>query len=286
MKQRAYRAICFDLDGTLLPMDLDDFMKSYFKSLGAFMAGVGVNPEYFMNAMKAGIGAMASHPVGTTNREVFWEAFEKVASIDPALDLETLVADFYNNEFGKLCQTNMINPPAIRAIKTLKERGYPLILLTMPMFPIRAVEWRLEWAGVDSGVFERITSYENSTSIKPKLNYYAENLVAANLRGEDVLMVGNNTEEDLSFMALGADAFLVTDNLIDPIGYDMDSVRHGSMEDFANWVETLPDCDDPATGIDDGLIAPERTERALRDNIVDGVDLAAADSANFKLNGM
>ena len=30
---RAYRAICFDLDGTLLPMDIDEFMNAYFSRL-------------------------------------------------------------------------------------------------------------------------------------------------------------------------------------------------------------------------------------------------------------
>ena len=33
MEKRTFRAVFFDLDGTLLPMDVDVFMKSYFLSL-------------------------------------------------------------------------------------------------------------------------------------------------------------------------------------------------------------------------------------------------------------
>ena len=32
---RSYTTVFFDLDGTLLPMDTDVFMKRYFKALGA-----------------------------------------------------------------------------------------------------------------------------------------------------------------------------------------------------------------------------------------------------------
>ena len=35
---RSYTTVFFDLDGTLLPMDTDVFMKRYFKALGAFAA--------------------------------------------------------------------------------------------------------------------------------------------------------------------------------------------------------------------------------------------------------
>ena len=46
---------------------------------------------------------------------------------------------------------------------------------------------------------------------------------------EDILMVGNNTREDLAAMKLGLDAYLVTDWLLDPDGFDIESVKHGTM---------------------------------------------------------
>ena len=158
-----------------------------------------------------------------------------------------LLNEFYEHDFGAIGEGVQANPACARAVAALAAKGYPLVLATMPMFPRRAVEWRLAWAGVDPAHFSRLTSFENSTSVKPKPAYYAENLAACGLAGADVLMVGNNTVEDLAACSLGADAFLVTDHLLDPTdGFDLSSVRHGAMEEFAVWAEALPPCANPA----------------------------------------
>ena len=187
---------------------------------------------------------MAVHDDGRTNADAYWEAFFSHADRDAA-DWDELLAGFYERDFGAIGAGVVPN-----SAETLAAKGYPLVLATMPMFPRRAVEWRLSWAGIDASRFGRITSFENSTSVKPKLAYYAENVAACGLAGEDVLMVGNNTVEDLAIRGLGADAFLVTDHLLDPDeGFDLASVKHGTMEEFAAWAEALPACADPAQGI-------------------------------------
>ena len=50
--------ILFDLDGTLLPMDLDEFTRGYFKLLAAKMAPRGYEPRQLMGSIAAGIDAM------------------------------------------------------------------------------------------------------------------------------------------------------------------------------------------------------------------------------------
>ena len=260
--ERSYRAICFDLDGTLLPMEIDDFLSSYFSMLAPCIMRHGVSKEDYQAGLNGGIRAMAAHDDDRPNDALFWETF--YAHVDEgAADWESIFLDFYENDFGHIGDDMPANPAADRAIQTLRAKGYPLVLTTMPLFPLRAVQWRVEWAGVDPDVFERITTFDNSTSVKPKLAYFAENLAAMGLRGQDVLMVGNNTKEDLSFMQLGADGWLVTDCLIDPIDYDLDQVRHGSLADFADWAETLPACADPATGIRPGLIPASERDAVL-----------------------
>ena len=260
---RAYRAIFFDLDGTLLPMELEEFLSTYFKSIASFVAAHEVDPQAFSAGLKAGIGAMAAHDDGRTNHEAYWEAFfQKVDRT--AADWDALLGEFYDVDFGKIGEGVQPNPATARAVEALAQKGYPLVLATMPMFPRRAVEWRLTWAGVDPRLFARITTYENSTSVKPKPAYCAENLAACGLAGADVLMVGNNTVEDLGIQALGADAFLVTDHLLDPTeGFDLGTVKHGTMEEFAAWAEALPVCADPAQGVDAGVVTAAAREAAL-----------------------
>ena len=260
---RAYRAICFDLDGTLLPMDLGAFMQSYFEALYDFMTVRGIDGGAFLEALKRGTRAMATHDDGSTNEEAFWGEFHR--HMDPdAADWEALLAEFYEGPFGKLGESVQPNPETARALEVLQAKGYPLVLTTMPMFPPQAVRWRLAWAGADADAFARLTTYDNSTTVKPHPRYYAENAAALGVAPEDILMVGNNTVEDLAFAELGADAFLVTDWLLDPTdGFDLSTVRHGTMADFARWVEALPPCANPARDINAGTVAAADAEAVL-----------------------
>lgn len=237
---KPYKAICFDLDGTLLPMDIDKFLHDYYKGIGAFAGKSGLDAGKFIEALDSGVKAMMTHEDAKTNHDVFWDAFFAIYP-ESQPRAQEIATEFYETDFDHIGSDVVPNPAVARAIAILQEKGYPLVLTTMPMFPKRAVEKRLGWAGVDPSAFIHMTSYENSTSIKPKLAYYQENLDMLGLSGEDVLMVGNNTLEDLAFCKLGADAYLVTDHLLDPIEFDIDTVKHGIFEDFCEWVEDLPD---------------------------------------------
>lgn len=45
------RAVLFDLDGTLLPMDQDIFVGAYFKGLSAKLAPLGYDPKRLIDAI-------------------------------------------------------------------------------------------------------------------------------------------------------------------------------------------------------------------------------------------
>lgn len=257
-----YRAIFFDLDGTLLPMELEDFLGSYFSSIASFVAAQGLDVTSFSAGLHAGIEAMGSHGDGRTNFDVYWDAFFRHADAHAA-DWSRLFAGYYEHDFNLIGKGVIPNPAAARAIETLFAKGYTLVLATMPMFPRRAVEHRLAWSGVDSSRFARLTSYENSTSVKPRLAYYAENLAACGLSGQDVLMVGNNTVEDMAALKLGADGYLVTDHLLDTANFDLSEIKHGSMEEFAAWTQSLPTCGNPAEVVDAGVIEHSATAAVL-----------------------
>ena len=239
-----YKAVFFDLDGTLLPMELDEFMGAYFGTLAQHMERVGIDPQAGKAGMKAGVAAMMSSDGSATNHDVFWSAFcEALGSAADPAQLEALMAPYYETDFGTIGKNVAPNPASAQAVRTLKEKGYRLVCATMPMFPRRAVEWRLSWAQVDPDAFELITTYENSRSTKPRAAYYQGILDATGLAGEEVLMVGNNTKEDGAAAQVGCDVFLVTDFLLDVDGgLDLAQTPHGSMADFARVCEALPVC--------------------------------------------
>lgn len=284
-----YRAVCFDLDGTLLPMDIDQFMAAYLKSIAEFVAQRGVDPQRFMQAFKAGTRAMATHVDGDTNEGAYWSAFNEAylalgESAEACVAARSIANDFYEEGFAKVGEGFAGHPAVARILAKLHEKGYPLVLTTMPMFPRRAVEHRLAWAGADATMFARITTYDNSRSVKPRQSYYAENLAAMGLSGEDVLMVGNNTQEDLAFMELGADAYLVTNWVLNPIDFDLSQVKHGTIDQLEEWVDGLPACENPAEGIEAGAIPVEATRAALAAN-VPGSESADAEAAGAALAG-
>lgn len=247
MEQRRYQLVFFDLDGTLLPMDPREFIQEYFARLGAYAAGIGLDPERFGTALNGGVRAMATDRTDRMNDEVFWESFHELyGEANPAIDAR--IGEFYDTVFPHIGDGFVPDPNAARAIGALRAKGYPIFLTTMPLFPLPGVEWRCRWAGVDPAAFARITTYDNSFAVKPDLRYYRQNLEIAGCAPEEVLMVGNNTREDLAAMELGCDGYLVTDQLIDPDGYPIDQVKHGSLADFAAFAEALPPAGRAADG--------------------------------------
>lgn len=67
----------FDLDGTLLQMDLEKFTKIYFKGIGNLVPKFSF--EEFMNYMNAGIKAMYLNDGSVTNEEIFMSTFENLS---------------------------------------------------------------------------------------------------------------------------------------------------------------------------------------------------------------
>ena len=233
MANTSYRAILFDLDGTLCPMELDEFLGGYFKDIARFAAEQGVDGEKFARAFGAGASAMAKRePGGKTNYDVFWDAFFAVLDRD---------AGYYETRFGAIGADVQPNPAAHRALELLVAKGYPLVLATQPMFPRRAVEWRLAWGGVGDAPFRYISTYENSSTVKPQVEYYAEVLANCGLSADEVLMVGNHNREDGLATKVGCDIYFLTDHLIESEeGLDVSECKHGSMAEFADWCEALP----------------------------------------------
>lgn len=235
-----YDTIFFDLDGTLLPLDMEAFLAAYFSSLRAFAAERGYDGDAILQAVNAGVKSMT----GTDprmNDECFWETFTQMTGESREV-FEPLLMEFYQSDFERIGRDITPDPNAARIIEVLKDKGYQLFLTTMPLFPRVAVEARLRWAGIeDASVFDRITTYDNSHAAKPHHAYFQENIELADARAERILMVGNNTREDLACCDLGADGYLVTDWLLDPIGFDYSNMKHGSLADLLGFVNDLPE---------------------------------------------
>ena len=232
------KAILFDLDGTLLPMDQDLFMKYYFGSLAAKLVPHGYDKDTLVNNVWAGTKAMVMNNGSKTNEEAFWDTFCTLVGKDCRPDMP-IFDFFYRNEFAATKNACQPTPAAKEVIDLIKASGKRLILATNPLFPAIATENRITWAGLAKEDFELITTYENSSYCKPNPKYYAEILEKTGLKPEECLMVGNNAEEDMIADTLGMKVFLLTDCLINEKNADISKYPQGGFEELKTFITKL-----------------------------------------------
>ena len=236
------KAILFDMDGTLLPLDLDVFVHHYFKELTTYAVSLGYEAERFKTVLWRGIKAMIKNDGAVDNATRFWEEMRAGFSV---WDGDRSVFDrFYETAFGRLASLVTAQPLAAECIRLLKKKGYRLILATNPVFPESAQHQRLRWSGLDPADFEWITHYENAHFCKPNPAYYHEILALRGLSPKDCVMVGNDVEDDMEgALAAGIDGWLLTDLLINRNERDINRYPHGSFADLHRWICELPDAE-------------------------------------------
>lgn len=230
------RTILFDLDGTLLPMVQEHFLKEYMGRLVKELAKHGYESKQLMQTIMMGIEAMVKNDGSCTNEAAFWDTFCRVYGKEAILDLPKFEA-FYQEIFPSVKNVCGYTPMANEVIKDVKDRGYRVVLATNPMFPAIATKERMRWAGLDIDDFELVTTYENCSTSKPNPAYYRDIAHRLGVTCEDCLMVGNDVDEDiLPAKSVGMQTFLLTDCLINKGNHDISQFPHGKFVDLLSFV--------------------------------------------------
>lgn len=232
-----YKAVLFDLDGTLLPMDQDIFITHYFGLLAKKLAPYGYDSQQLIKAIWAGTAAMVQNNGSRTNEEAFWDCFAKIYGADVRKD-EPIFEEYYRVEFQAVQKVCGFAPMAKQVIDLLKNANVRLALATNPIFPAIATQSRIRWAGLDAADFEIITTYENSCHSKPNPDYYRDILAKMDLQGHDCLMVGNDVTEDMVAGELGMDTFLLVDCIINKENRDISAYPHGGFPELMEYLRS------------------------------------------------
>ncbi len=232
------KAVLFDLDGTLLPMDQDVFVRAYFGSLAKKLAPHGYEMQKLIDTIWGGTAAMVKNNGEYTNETVFWNYFSTVFG-EHCRDDEPLFDDYYRNEFQTVQNVCGFDKRAAEAIALLKSKGIRTLLATNPIFPAVATESRLRWAGLDKNDFELVTTYENSCHCKPDPDYYRDILHGQKLVPEECVMVGNDVTEDMVASTLGMQVFLLTDCIINKKNADISAYPQGDFDDLLAYLRSL-----------------------------------------------
>lgn len=229
------RNVLFDLDGTLLPMDQEVFVGGYFKLLTARMAKRGMDPERLVRGLWMGIDAMKKNDGRKTNEERFWEAFRLACPVKEG-DREEM-EDFYRTDFQKVRAVCGFDPRAAETVEGLRSHGLRTALATNPVFPRTATESRVRWAGLETGAFELITTYENSRYCKPNPLYFTEITEKLSMDPAETLMVGNDTSDDTGAAKAGMEVFILTPCLIDRDG-SLPKWPHGDFRALREYIRS------------------------------------------------
>lgn len=232
------KMVLFDLDGTLLPMDQDKFMRAYFSGLARKLAPLGYDADLLIKSIWGGSDAMVKNDGKMTNEDVFWVAFSAIYGKNARAD-EPHFYQYYVEDFDKVKDVCGYEPRAAEAVRAIKNMGFRIALATNPLFPSIATEKRISWCGLSHDEFELFTTYENSSHCKPNLDYYREVIGKLGVSPEECLMVGNDVGEDMVAEKLGMKVFLITRDLINKGGEDISRYPSGGFAELLEFVERL-----------------------------------------------
>ena len=208
------KAVLFDLDSSLLPMNEDEFTKGYFKLLCKKLMPLGYDSEKLVGAIWDGTKCMVKNDGSKTNEEVFWNRFQQIYGSEKIKDKQ-VVDSFYTEEFNKTKAFCEPNPYAKQIVDFVRSLGLKVILATNPIFPLSGINTRLGFIGLDKDDFDYVSSYEVSHYSKPNPKYYIEILEKNGLKPEEVIMFGNNEVEDCEASELARiKSYLVGEHLI------------------------------------------------------------------------
>ena len=226
--------VLFDLDGTLLPFEQEDFVKIYFEELCKRLAPLGYEPQHTARSVWAATRTMLKNDGKRPNSELFWEAFN---ALNPGLpDARPTCDDFYTREFCRTKESLKYIPDRKPMIERLKAAGLRVVLATNPMFPLDGVRTRMGWVNLAPEDFELVTYYDNSTFCKPDPKYYQEILTRVGADPHECIMVGNSVAEDMPASQLGMDVFLVNEFIENPEHQDISEYPQGSLDDAEAYI--------------------------------------------------
>lgn len=230
-----YKAIFFDMDGTLVPMNTETFTAGYFKFLFAKLARHGLNPKTFGADMWAGVAAMVKNDGSRTNEDAFWEVFTARTGVSKeAANPDCL--EFYGREFQQAKAFTQENPLAREAVLAAREKAELVVLSTNPLFPMVGQNTRMSWVDLKPEDFDLVTAYETERFCKPNPMYYTEICRRLQLDPGECLLIGNDEREDMyAGTAAGLDCWLVTDWMIPSEAHPW----NGPRGTFAETVQML-----------------------------------------------
>lgn len=203
------QAILFDLDGTLVDVDMNRFVPSYLRRLTEYMRAQ-VNPAQAIQTLHHAVAAMfANTDANRTLESILLDVLDSELAISPELYAASL-EQLCQNDLEELRPLVTGHPLSPQLIESSLNNGWEVVLATNPIFPRVVIDARLAWGELSSEDFHHVTAYETAHFCKPSALFFEEVLQQLQLPAEACLMVGNDTLHDLSASQVGMQTCLLT----------------------------------------------------------------------------
>lgn len=228
------QAILIDLDGTLVDDSMETFLPAYFAALTKKLAHLIPPAKLIAQLQSSTRAAVMDHDPARTIAEKFTADFFPGIGHAPE-SLAPLFDDFYAREYPRLRSLVQVIPAARGVLEKTFQRGFQVVLATMPVFPRTAILQRLEWGGIADLPYTLITDYETMHASKPHAAYYREIAAMIGCAPAECVMVGNEIENDIApANRAGMKTFWVTRDT----QTDAPADWSGRLEDFARLLES------------------------------------------------
>lgn len=208
---------------------MDSFIPAYFMALSGSLREY-VPSEKMLKALMGGTRLMMTkdHPLRTL-KSVFDDYFYPEIGVERET-LQLQIEKFYDQVFPDLSHLTSPIPEAITLVETAFNKGYDVVIATNPLFPLKAINHRLRWAGLppEDYPYKIVTSYEKFHFTKENNAYFPEILGKLGWPESPVVMVGNDLTMDIQpARSAGLPVYWV--NGEKPVPQNDEDILHGSL---------------------------------------------------------
>lgn len=266
--------LLLDLDGTLLDNSVKTFVPAYMAAVADHVASE-LDPQRFTGALLAATQQMIQNQdPNCMLADVFDANFYPRLGISRE-DLAPSLNAFFASVYPTLKHLTGKRPQAIDVVQQAFKRGYRLAIATNPLFPLTAIEQRLEWADLSPREFPFafIPGIENIHFAKPNPAYLAELLARMGWPDRPAIMVGDDLENDIHCaQALGLPSYLVMDTAVHQDG-SQKKFSSGSLDGLLSWIDsTSPEELKPDYSSPSALLAVLRSTPAALNSFSHGIE--------------
>ena len=204
------RAVLFDLDDTLLSLNLTAFLARYVNGASGLLCRA--SGRLRVNVMAAYARAwLAAESEARRDRLTNAQLINKVVFEQTGIPLDDPVIadmmDCYERTVVPRMGTGIVRaqpmPGARAAVDCVHAMGLTCALATNPVVSHACDMARLAWAGFSESDFTLVSCAENSTRCKPWAGYYEEFCGKLGVTPSECLMVGNDARRDFAHPECG-----------------------------------------------------------------------------------